>query len=129
MEKREMPVYDLVIAKGGSKLKEATADEGAKGSRMMGGGGGKIEAVGAQLTSLPWMLNAEVGRPVVDKTGLTGKYDFKLEYVPAARAAADETGGPSIFTALQEQLGLKLEPAKEPMDVLVIDSIEQPAEN
>src|SRR6185437_16998295 len=52
MEKREMPVYDLVIAKGGSKLKEATADEGAKGSRMMGGGGGKIEAVGAQLTSL-----------------------------------------------------------------------------
>jgi uncharacterized protein (TIGR03435 family) len=81
------------------------------------------------LTSLPWILNSEVGRPVVDKTGLTGKYDFTLDYVPVAKAATDDSGGPSIFTALQEQLGLKLEPAKAPMDVLVIDAVERPAAN
>jgi uncharacterized protein (TIGR03435 family) len=65
----------------------------------------------------------------VDKTGLTGKYDFTLDYVPVAKAATDDSGGPSIFTALQEQLGLKLEPAKAPMDVLVIDSVERPTAN
>ena len=128
MEKREMPAYDLVVAKGGPKLREAMAGKDAN-ANLVGGPGGKIEGVGTHLTSLPSLLNREVGRPVVDKTGLTGKYDFTLEYVPAAKAATDETGGPSIFTAVEEQLGLKLEPAKEPMDVLVIDSIEQPAAN
>lgn len=128
LEKREMPVYDLVVAKAGSKLKEASAEDSARafmGMRQQG----KIEAVGMQLASLSWMLNREAGRPVVDKTGLTGKYDFTLEFVPVAKVATDETGGPSIFTALEEQLGLKLEPAKEPTDVVVIDSIEQPAAN
>ena len=65
----------------------------------------------------------------MDKTHLTGKYDFTLTYVPAAKAASDETGGPSVFTAVEEQLGLKLVPGKAPMDVLVIDSIERPAAN
>jgi len=129
MEQREMPVYDLVIAKGGSKLRQSTASDSAKPSGMVMREAGKIEGAGTQLTSLPWILNGEAGRPVVDKTGLTGKYDFTLEYVPASKAATDETGGPSIFTAVEEQLGLKLEPAKEPMDVLVIDSIAQPAAN
>lgn len=129
IEQREMPVYDLVVAKGGAKLKEATPDDVGKafmGMRQQG----KMEAVGMQLKNfLPALLTRETGRPVVDKTGLTGKYDFTLEYVPASKAATDETGGPSIFTALEEQLGLKLEPARVPMDVLVIDSIEQPAAN
>ncbi len=128
IEQREMPVYDLVVAKGGSKLKEATAEDAAKGFMGMRQQG-KIEAVGVQLNFLPALLNREAGRPVVDKTGLTGKYDFTLEYVPTSKAATDETGGPSIFTAVEEQLGLKLEPAKESMDVLVIDAIEQPAAN
>jgi uncharacterized protein (TIGR03435 family) len=128
IEQREMPIYELVVAKGGSKLKEPTASESGK-SHMGSRRPGEIEAVNTQLTSLPWILNGEVGRPVVDKTGLTAKYDFTLEYVPAAKAATDETGGPSIFTALEEQLGLKLEPAKEQMNVLVIDSIERPAAN
>jgi len=131
IEKREMPVYDLVVAKGGPKLKEATAEEANDpklDERLVRGG--KVEAVGVQLTSLSGaFLKSEVGRAVVDKTGLAGKYDFTLEFVPAAKAATDETGGPSIFTALEEQLGLKLEPAKAPMDVVVIDSIEQPAAN
>ena len=128
METREMPAYDLVVAKGGPKLKEATADEAEK-AWAVDRGGGKIESVSMPLGSLPSFLNAEVGRPVVDKTGLTGKYDFTLDYVPATRAAADESGGPSVFTALEEQLGLKLQPAKEPMEVVVIDHIERPTAN
>jgi len=127
-EQRGVSVFNLTVAKGGPKLKQATADETAKanlGVRQQG----KIEGVGTTLTGLPWLLNSEVGRPVVDKTGLTGTYDFTLEFVPASKTATDETGGPSIFTAIEEQLGLKLEPAKEPMDVLVIDSIEQPTAN
>lgn len=127
-EKRQMPVYDLVVAKGGPKLKEATAEEASK-SMLRGAVPGKIECVSMPLSSLPVFLNRELGRPTMDKTGLTGKYDFTLQFVPASKAATDETGGPSIFTAVEEQLGLKLEPAKETMDVLVIDSIEQPAAN
>ena len=128
MEKRDIPVYDLVVAKGGPKLKPATPDEAAKG-HLISHDEGKIESVFMPLTAMLPMLNTEVGRPVVDKTGLAGKYDFMLEYVPAAKAATDQTGGASIFTAIEEQLGLKLVPTKEPMDVLVIDSIEQPASN
>ena len=128
LEKREMPVYDLVVAKGGPKLKEATADEASK-SMLRGAVPGKIECVSMPLSTLPVFLNRELGKPTVDKTGLKGNYDFTLEFVPASKATTDEIGGPSIFTAVEEQLGLKLEPAKEPMDVLVIDSIEQPAAN
>jgi uncharacterized protein (TIGR03435 family) len=128
MERREMPVYEAVIAKGGPKLKEATQED-IKKSRIFFGDKGKIECTGLALSSVLSMLNSEVGRNVVDKTGLTGKYDITLEYVPVARAASDETGGPSVFTAVEEQLGLKLIPGKAPMDVLVIDSVEQPAAN
>jgi uncharacterized protein (TIGR03435 family) len=128
MEKREIPVYDLVVAKSGSKLKMAAAEEAAK-SYMRSQDEGKIDSVSMSLTAMLPMLNSEVGRPVVDKTGLTGKYDFTLDFMPTAKAGAEEMGRPSIFTAIEEQLGLKLEPTKEPMDVLVIDSIEQPTAN
>ena len=128
IEQRQMPIYELVVGKSGLKLKEATADETGN-AHMVIEGAGKIDAARASLAGLPGLLSREVGRLVVDKTGLTGKYDFTLEYVPATKAATDESGGPSIFTALEEQLGLKLEPAKAPMDVLVIDSIEQPTAN
>ena len=75
------------------------------------------------------MLGEVVGRPVVNKTGLPAKYDFTLQYLPGTQAGADETGRTSIFTALEEQLGLKLTPARDMAEVLVIDSIEQPAGN
>ena len=129
IEQREMPVYELVVAKGGSKLKAATPEDEAGGGHMVTNGHGHIDAANARLTGLPGILNDEVGRPVLDKTGLTGKYTFTVEYVPESAVATDQSGGPSIFTAIEEQLGLKLQPAKAPMDVLVIDSIEQPAAN
>ncbi len=129
IEQREMPVYELVVAKGGSKLKAATPDDGARGAHMMMDGHGKIDGANVTLAGLPGILNREVGRPVLDKTGLTGKYTFTVEYVPESAAATDQSGGPSIFTAIEEQLGLKLQPAKAPLDVVVIDSIQQPAMN
>ena len=89
---------------------------------------GEIEATGSTLDFLPVLLTRELDRPVVDKTGLTGKYDFTLQFTPAASESTDSTA-PSIFTAIQEQLGLKLEPQKAPMDVLVIDHIEPPSPN
>jgi len=95
------------------------------------------------------VLSRQLGRPVVDKTGLTGKYDFTLKWTPeehegqmfkGAGPGADpgaappppppaEAAGPSIFTAVQEQLGLKLEAEKSPMTVLVIDHVEKPSAN
>jgi bla regulator protein blaR1 len=82
------------------------------------------------------MLSRQVGSTVVDNIGLTGKYDYTLSFAPEDAAAPPEGGGqsqepvgPSIFTALQEQLGLKLEAKKEPVDVIVIDHIEQPSAN
>jgi uncharacterized protein (TIGR03435 family) len=128
LETRVMPVYELVVAKGGPKLKEATADESVKAPRLGGVAIGKIVSVASPLKDLALFLTSEVDRPVVDRTGLTGKYDFTFEYMPAASALA-ESEGPSIFTVVQEQLGLKLEPVKAPMDVMVIDHIERPSAN
>jgi uncharacterized protein (TIGR03435 family) len=127
METREMPAYALVLAKSGSKLKEPSAT--ATGSSQFDESTGEVKWANWPLTNLTFVLSKETGRPVVDKTGLTGKYDFTLEYTPADRAATDESGRPSIFTALEEQLGLKLVPTKQPVEVLVVDSIEQPTEN
>lgn len=128
MERKEIPVYDLVVAKGGPRLKPASADDASHGHLWMHAPG-DLDAVDAAVGSLPLMLNAEVGRAIVDRTGITGHYNITLKYVPESEAATDQTGGPSIFTAIQEQLGLKLQPSRAAMDVLVIDSIELPTTN
>jgi len=70
-------------------------------------------------------LSGQVGRTIIDQTGLSGKYDLTLTYAPEM----GDLSGPSLFTALQEQLGLKLESGKGPVDVVVVDSAERPSEN
>src|SRR5882757_9032795 len=86
-------------------------------------------------TYLPFAGEPEIaGRPVVDKTGLTGQYDFTLHWAsfdPGPAAAPTDPGeqGPSLFTALEEQLGLKLKSEKEQIEVIVVDSVEKPSEN
>lgn len=119
-------VYALVQAPKGHKLK---ASDGAA-PRTMGDmrlGRGLLESEGAAIDLLARSLSEAVGKPVLDKTGLTGEFRFKLEWTPdTGEARAD---GPSLFTALQEQLGLKLEAAKAPVDQLVIDRIEKPTVN
>jgi uncharacterized protein (TIGR03435 family) len=94
----------------------------------------ELTAQGIPLTSLVAMLTRQVHRTVLDKTGLTGKYDIAMKWTPDSAAPAGGDDGasdaaPSIFTALQEQLGLRLQTAKGPVDTLVIDSVEKPSEN
>ena len=213
-ETKELPMYALVVGKGGPKLKESVEDDAtASGAAPQGGtagsGGPSASAppppppppppgsdgagpvmgrlrVGADgmpqlpagmgkngmmmmmtngrmrlvvnrqpITALTVMLSNQLGRPVVDATGLKGKYDFNLDFAPDGMngpmgmmpppppqhdggpggvapmaSAPDAGGGPAIFTALQEQLGLKLEQRKGPVDLLVIDRLEKvPTEN
>jgi uncharacterized protein (TIGR03435 family) len=143
-ETRELPIYVLSVAKGGPKFKESTPDDpAATGPRRRGMmmQRGKITATDAQVSMLVTILSRQLGRTIVDKTGLTGNYDFTLEFTPDEGASAPPGSGgappppppdsaaPSIFTALPEQLGLKLESTKGPVDVIVIDHIEKPAEN
>jgi uncharacterized protein (TIGR03435 family) len=142
-ETREMPVYVLTLAKGGPKFKETAPDDPAAATPRRGGttiNQGKITSTDAQISTLVTILSRNLGRTVVDKTGLTGNYDFTLEYAPDEGGPApparppDGSAAPteprvSIFTALQEQMGLKLESTKGPVDVVVIDHIEKPSEN
>ncbi len=127
LETRELPVFDLVIAKSGLKMKEAPPEE-EHGGYISGN-----EMKGSS-TAIDWLvlnLAAWSDRKVVEKTGLAGKrFDFDLTWMPEDRRDADPANaGPSIFTALEEQLGLKLVPSKAPVQVLVIDHIERPTPN
>ena len=197
-ETKELPIYALVVGKGGPKLKEAVEEDaaapqgaaappppppgrdeagpvrlkmdadgmpqlpsgmGRNGVIMMtiyGSGGLRTRMVckGQPVSALLATLSSQLGRPVVDATGLKAKYDITLDYAPdglkgtaimmpppppqhdgapgggGPMASAPDAGGPTIFTALQEQLGLKLEQRKGPVDLLVIDRMEKvPTEN
>jgi uncharacterized protein (TIGR03435 family) len=146
LETKILPVYDLVIAKGGAKFiggngpDAVTAAALAKRNITVGGMvtyDGEITAGATPVSSLVFTLTSVVGRTVIDKTGLTGTYNFELKWTPehGGPANADngqansQDSGPSIFTALQEQLGLKLQPSKGPVQTLVVDHIEMPSEN
>lgn len=130
---RELPVYALVVAKSGSKLHVSTESDGGTSASS-----GQFTAKGITLAemaqSLTQELSTELGRVVIDKTGIAGRYDVTLKWTPDTDGASadnrtENSSGPSIFTAMQEQLGLKLESAKSPVQVLVIDHVEMPSEN
>lgn len=121
-ETREFNAYALVVAKGGPKLKPSAAPEGSYKFRAQGG-----HAVGSSISM--GMLADRLSRPdfqldrrVVDLTGLQGAFDLTLDWRPVG-AEAEDTARPSIFTALQEQLGLRLEARKVPLEVLVVDRV------
>lgn len=146
-ETRELPVYSLVIAKNGSKLQEtkrnpATPDVpvgrgGASVTTDTGNGPITLTVLHCPSADLASVFAPYVGRTVVDRTGLTSVYDFTLQFTPddkavpsaGARPTVPDTTAPSIFSAVQEQLGLKLEPGKGPVDVIVIDHVERPSGN
>jgi uncharacterized protein (TIGR03435 family) len=129
-ETKTLPVYNLVAAKSGFKL-TAVKDTGGSSSNS---NNGKLTAQGISMAALAVFLSGEMERPVLDATGISGVFDFKLEWSRqqdgAAKAPdANEIAGPSIFTALQEQLGLKLESTKGPVEIIVVDHAEKPTEN
>jgi len=153
-ERREMDIYALVLAKPasgpGAGLKTSTTDCLALAAARRKGGvsgppppgtpfcgqtgiPGQIRVGGTPLSQVAMMLGGMTGRLVVDRTGLTGNWDFTLTFQAEMRGQpgnndvpAPDSTAPSIFTALQEQLGLKLESTKGPVDVLVIDRVEKP---
>jgi len=160
-ETKELPIYELNVAKGGLKLqplkegdcitrdvtKPLALAPGQKLSDFCGYAGfgrGSYENTTATMKSVAGALSTVVGRMVVDKTRITNTFHIRLTFVPdestvpipsplgvgdSARPLAGSDPGPNIFTALQEQLGLKLESAKGPVDVLVIDHAERPTDN
>lgn len=141
IETKTLPVYDLVIAKGGSKLKENTvplSNSTEPGKTPFNLKPGSFMISDSQMTgiAIPVSLFAtnlafRVERNVIDKTGLTGTYDINLKWTPAEQEGKTDSSdnAPDLFTALQEQLGLKLESSKGPVDTLVIDQVEMPSEN
>lgn len=122
-ETREVQGYDMVVAKGGLQLTPAKP-----GSSKVGGGRpGAIDLPNTTMKGLAGMLTAMLMRPVADKTGAAGDYDVKLRFATEKDA---ESTLPSIFTSLQEELGVKLESAKVPVEMVVIDHLEKtPTEN
>jgi len=137
MEGRTLPVYDLVVASEGPKLKES------KTPRMIRVERGELTSSGIPIALLADELSRRLGQTVVDKTGLKSNYTFSLHWTPDANEDArlrdlagpgpgtpgPEVSGPPIFIALQEQLGLKLEPDTETVQMLVIDHAEPPTED
>lgn len=123
-ETRQLSEYALVVAKGGAKLSPTKDDDPGKGGSSQGPR--MIKATDVTMVRLADMLIGAVDSPVVDRTGITGEYTVDLKFAPLT-ASAEETL-PSIFTAIQE-LGLKLEPIKGLIEVLVIDKVELPTAN
>jgi bla regulator protein blaR1 len=161
-ETKELPVYELTVAKGGPKMKlsedqtpfrppergGAPPPPPQRGGPVPRGGmrmgRGNLEATGVPFANLVQALSQQLGRTVIDKTDLKGFYDIKLQWTPEFSPAGPlgpggpggpeppppaDASGPSIFTALQEQLGLKLDSTKGPVDVIVIDSVQRPTAN
>ena len=158
-ETRDLPMYELVVAKGGVKMHASTPDSGgpdpegpdpgpgpgpSPGRHMLMMHRGHVESIGTGMPGLVRALSGQLGRTVIDKTGLTGNFDYRLDWTPDGvapvmamggnpapgdNASSQDTGGPSIFTALEEQLGLKLESTRGAVDVIVIDQLEQPTAN
>jgi uncharacterized protein (TIGR03435 family) len=121
-ESKEMPVFALVVAKGGPRLQPSVGTGGPE----IRGGGGRLVARNVTMGLLAVQLAGRVlGRPVLDRTGIAGEFDVNLVWTPDESLGV----GPSIFAALQEQLGLKLESQKGAVNMLIVDHVERPSPN
>jgi uncharacterized protein (TIGR03435 family) len=141
METRDARVYVLKSAKNGLKLPDANPEpcffHGSKTPRadgQVGCGGMNVtpELIANQRVSMEWftgVVEGLLGRPVVNRTGFMGSFKVHVEFAPVAPTHDSESTKPSIFAALEKQLGLKLESQKGTEEVLVIDHVEKPSEN
>ncbi len=133
LETRTSSIYSLVIAKGGVKASGLAAAQGPP--KGINAGPGTMLGEAASMTQLAYKLSRLLQRPVVNNTGLEGNFDFKLAWTPDPVPAApdgqpaESSAGSPLFSAIQQQLGLRLEATKGPMDVVVIDRAERPSEN
>lgn len=132
-EMKEIPVYALLVGKGGLKFRESAPDATESAHIGVNRRNQSITASKMSMGELSKMIPNvfSVDRPVVDRTGLRGAYDFKIEATPESRMSGDDPDlkNISIFTAVQQQLGLKLESRKAMIEVLVVDHLEKPSPN
>jgi len=132
-ETRALPGYAITLSKNGMKARLSAPDTPANQLNTTNGGRGRMDASALSMQGLAQRLESLLNAPVMDATGLPGYFDFTLRWNPDdAQADAPPSNGPdgpSLFTALQEQVGLKLEARKVPTDMLVIDHAELPSEN
>jgi uncharacterized protein (TIGR03435 family) len=131
-DQREMQVYALTVAKSGPKLEPSKGDPNGlpRQDAHTSAGERRVGFTNTSMKDLVLELLIEVDRPVVDRTGLDGRYDFKLAFTKdEANAPTDGSAPPGLFTAIQEQMGLKLEPVKAPADVVVVDAVQRPTAN
>jgi len=151
---KDLQQYSLVVAENGPKLQQSKPEDtypngikgpdghGHPGLMQMDIGRGRLTGQGLSMSTLATLLSRQLGSTVLDKSGLTGSYDFTLQWTPDANQVAVANGmqgtdnppppdasGPSIFTAVQEQLGLELKSQTGPVGILVIDHVESPSEN
>lgn len=125
-ETKQASGYALVVARGGAKVREA--GEARPGDGSISVARGRLAGQKAPLSMLAAQLTRVLGQPVADETGINGGFDFTLEWTPD-NTPPDLASGPSIFTAVQEQLGLRLESRKEGTEIIVIDHVEKPDAN
>jgi uncharacterized protein (TIGR03435 family) len=128
-ETREMPIYELVIGKNGPKFKQSEAEGEAGISQGAVEGRYRVTAHKMPMFVLASMLENQIDRIVVDKTGIEGPVDFQVEWALDLNAKTTDVSAPSVFSAVQEQLGLRLESKKGPVEIIVIDSAERASEN
>jgi uncharacterized protein (TIGR03435 family) len=128
-EKKEMAIYALVVAKSGPKLKESSAD--VKPGMTLGVRGQMVDMkfTAWSMARLAEQIAGNENRKVVDKTGLAGSYDFALSYLRDRGADAPNQDGPSLFAAVQEQLGLRVESQKGLVEMLVVEHADRPSPN
>jgi len=140
-ETKEMPIYDLVVAKGGLKSAAVSSDDASRPGTIRLGIG-EMVATKVPIFFLINYLSNQVSRVIVDKTNLPGQYDLRLKWTPdqplglggpeGGRGAASpplDPGAPNLLTAMEDQLGLKLESSRGPVEIIVIDRLEKPTEN
>jgi uncharacterized protein (TIGR03435 family) len=141
-DKRELPVYVLSVAKGGPKLTKSEGDPNGLPALFFRGKLGDLGVRNANMADFTGLMQSAVlDRPVIDQTELSGRYDFTLVWTPddsqfggmgvkiPPPAADDGKAPPNLYTAIQEQIGLKLDATKAPADVMVVDHVEKPSEN
>jgi uncharacterized protein (TIGR03435 family) len=124
-ETKEMPAYDMVAAKGGVKIHALDPEHPPVMPRYAGG---MVMAGNATMAQIADALARVAGRPVMDRTGMEGRFFYNLNYAPLsteATSSAVDSGSPDFFVAVQQQLGLKLEPKKESVEILVVDHAER----
>jgi uncharacterized protein (TIGR03435 family) len=128
--KRELPCYAITVAKGGPKMTARQSTQGLPDQTGRSNGGrASWRFTNNSMEDLAEFLQFELDRPVVDQTGLKGKFDFNLTWTKDIAPATEENAPPGFFTAIQEQAGLKVEPSKAEVDVLAITHVEQPSAN